>query len=109
MRPARAAQRSRSGTLSSFQEGRAGGEFPAAENRKYTWAVDRFNSEGILVHDLLITLKNVRSVREARRVNTCLLCRRRGVNDSGLCEVCYGMLDGEPLNVAQRWLSGQGP
>ena len=45
----------------------------------------------------------------ARKINSCLLCRRIGVNETGLCEVCYGMLDGEELRLATKWLTGEGP
>jgi len=71
--------------------------------------MDRFNSEGILRHNLVQTLKDRRAVGTARRIDTCLLCRRSGVNESGLCEMCYGMLDGEEFVLAERWISGKGP
>ena len=46
----------------------------------------------------------------ARRINSCLLCRRIGVNESGLCEVCYAMLeDAEEQTLASKWLSGEAP
>lgn len=57
----------------------------------------------------MLALRDRRKVMAARRIDSCLLCRRGGVNDAGLCEVCYGMLDGEELRLAGRWLSGEGP
>ncbi len=71
--------------------------------------MERLNSEGVLRAELGLTLKDRRKVMSARKINSCLLCRRLGVNDSGLCEICYGMLDGTELKLAERWLSGQGP
>lgn len=31
------------------------------------------------------------------------------VNEAGICEVCYGSLDGPELALAVRWRSGVGP
>ena len=71
--------------------------------------MERLNSEGIPRDQLKHALRNKRMVREARRINSCLLCRRVGVNETGLCEVCYSMLDGEELHLAEAWLRGGGP
>ena len=72
--------------------------------------MERLNSEGILRDELRFALKSRRAVMSARRINSCLLCRRMGVNESGLCEVCYGLLDdAEELRLANRWLTGEGP
>lgn len=71
--------------------------------------MERHNSEGILRKDLKIALRDRRQVLTARRIDSCLLCRRPRVNESGLCDVCYGMLEGEELDLACRWLSGEGP
>ena len=74
------------------------------------WAVDdRLNSEGIRRHELLWALTQRRTVMTARRINSCLLCRRAGVNESGLCEVCFSMLSDEENRIALRWISGEGP
>lgn len=45
----------------------------------------------------------------ARRINTCLLCRRRGVNDAGVCDVCNASLTEEELRLVEKWLRGTGP
>jgi hypothetical protein len=72
--------------------------------------VERLNSEGIPRDTLRIALKSRRDVLTARRINSCLLCRRIGVNETGLCDVCYGLLDDpEELRLANRWLTGEGP
>ena len=71
--------------------------------------MERLNSEGIRRQDLPLALRDRRTVQIARRINSCLLCRRIGVNESGLCEVCYGLLDGDEQRLAERWLSGIGP
>lgn len=71
--------------------------------------VERLNSEGIQRHELPWALSQRRFVVAARRVNACLLCRGRGVNESGLCEVCFTMLDDEETRLAHRWLTGEGP
>jgi hypothetical protein len=67
------------------------------------------NSEGIPRRRLAVALKDRGQVADARRIDSCLLCRRPRVNEAGLCDVCYGMLDGEELKLATRWLSGEGP
>ena len=69
----------------------------------------RLNSEGIPRDQLILALKDRRAVATARRINSCLLCRRIGVNEAGLCVVCYGMLNDEELRLAERWLRGVGP
>jgi len=71
--------------------------------------VERLNSEGIPRHTLKFALRTSRIVREARRIDSCLLCRRPSVNEAGLCDVCYSALDGEELQLATRWLSGFEP
>jgi hypothetical protein len=71
--------------------------------------VDRLNGEGILRKNLILALRDRRAVGTARRINSCLLCRRIGVNEAALCDVCYSMLDGEELVWAQKWLTGVGP
>ena len=71
--------------------------------------MERSNSEGIRHDELNYALKNRRVVWMARRINACLLCRRPGVNEAGLCDVCYALLDEECLTLAGRWLSGLGP
>ena len=71
--------------------------------------MNRLNSEGYPRHQLLQVMRERRIVMDARRIDACLLCRRNKVNESGLCEVCYGMLDGEELRLAERWRSGVGP
>ena len=48
-------------------------------------------------------------VRTARRINSCLLCRNRGVNEAGVCDVCYASLNDEELRLANRWMTGEGP
>jgi hypothetical protein len=71
--------------------------------------MDRLNGEGIPRRLLSTALKDRKQVLGARKINSCLLCRRIGVNEAGLCEVCYAMLEGEELNLAVRWLQGVGP
>ena len=70
---------------------------------------DRINSEGIRREDLRWTLTQRRIVLTARRINSCLLCRRAGVNESGLCDVCFSLLSDEEARIAARWISGEGP
>ena len=71
--------------------------------------MDRVNPAGILRSDLLHALQTPSTVRNARQTDTCFLCRRNRVNPAGLCEVCYGLLNGAELRLASRWLSGEGP
>lgn len=71
--------------------------------------MDRLNPEGIPRHELLFVLGQPRRVREARRIDACLLCRRSRVNEAGICDVCLSMLEGEELRLASRWTSGVAP
>lgn len=70
---------------------------------------DRLNSEGIRRDQLVWSLMQRRIVLTARRINSCLLCRRAGVNESGLCDVCFSLLSDEENRIARRWISGEGP
>jgi hypothetical protein len=69
----------------------------------------RLNEEGVRPDQLIYALKDRKSVMDARRIDACLLCRNKRVNAAGLCEICYGALNGKELDQAVRWLSGQGP
>jgi len=71
--------------------------------------VDRVNSHGIPRHQLLWSLGQVKHVNKARREDSCLLCCTKRVNEAGLCDVCYALLDDEELKAAEKWLSGVGP
>jgi hypothetical protein len=71
--------------------------------------VERYNSEGELREDLLLILQTPRKVLNARRIDTCILCRAKRVNESGLCVVCYSLLDGDELRMANRWMAGLEP
>lgn len=66
----------------------------------------RFNAEGIRREDLLFALTDGRLVRAARRIPACLLCRRSLVNEAGLCDVCWALLDGSELEEALKWTAG---
>lgn len=70
---------------------------------------DRFNSEGIPRRRLSIALRTRRVVLTARRIDSCLLCKRPEVNEAGVCAVCYAILNDEELGLAERWMRGQGP
>ncbi|HWD39414.1 MAG TPA: hypothetical protein VG944_11225, partial [Fimbriimonas sp.] len=67
---------------------------------------ERLNSEGIRRDDLMVALRDRRQVMGARRIDSCMLCRRHNVNNSGLCEICYGALNGDEQRMAERWLNG---
>jgi len=70
---------------------------------------DRLNSEGIRRDQLAWALKQRNIVSKARKINSCLLCRRIGVNEAGLCEVCFALLTDDEFKTASRWISGEGP
>lgn len=72
--------------------------------------MDRLNSEGINRDQLIWTLRNPRLVLSARRINSCLLCRRIGVNEAALCEVCYALIsDPEEQRLINNWMTVGGP
>lgn len=76
---------------------------------RHNRGVDRLNPEGIARTQLAFVLTVPRRVHEARRIDACLLCRRSRVNEAGICEICYSMLDGEELRLAMRWTVGGAP
>lgn len=76
---------------------------------RHNRGVDRLNPEGIPRNQLSFVLGEPRRVREARRIDACLLCRHGRVNEAGLCESCTSMLDGEELRLVTRWTSGVAP
>jgi hypothetical protein len=69
----------------------------------------RYNSEGIRREELIWTLGQARFVLNARKLDSCLLCRRNGVNEAGLCTVCWSSLDDEEYEAAKKWTSGVMP
>jgi hypothetical protein len=69
----------------------------------------RFNSEGIERDKLTWVLGQTKLVQTARKIDSCLLCRRNGVNEAGLCSVCWATLDDKELEKATRWTTGVGP
>lgn len=71
--------------------------------------VERLNSEGLRRGELKFALTQPKVVASARRLDSCLLCRNGPVNESGLCEVCFMLLDDGEHRLAQRWLTGEGP
>ena len=71
--------------------------------------MDRVNAQGIPRHRLAWTLTQRRHVRLALHQDACLLCRASGVNEAGLCDLCYALLDDKELTIAERWLGGTGP
>lgn len=71
--------------------------------------MDRLNSEGISRRDLTFVLCQARMVATARRLRSCLLCRNGPVNEAGLCDSCYALLNDEEFRLAQRWLTMEGP
>lgn len=71
--------------------------------------MDRVNSQGLPRHQLAYVLTQPRHVRKAIKEDACLLCRTKGVNEAGLCDACYALLDDKELKLAERWLSGVGP
>jgi hypothetical protein len=71
--------------------------------------VERLNSEGILRSDLKWALTQKRIVATARKLNSCLLCRRIGVNEAGICDVCHATLTEEEQVLVEKWMRGTGP
>ncbi|MCE9559907.1 MAG: hypothetical protein K8R88_13280 [Armatimonadetes bacterium] len=69
----------------------------------------RWNAEGVHLKDLPYALSRVDIVSLYRNMNRCMLCMRVGVNEAGVCGVCYSMLDGEPLKAVLEWTMGKRP
>lgn len=71
--------------------------------------MERINPTGIPRSELVWALGQTRLVSQARARDACLLCRGPGVNEAGLCRICYSLLSDEELVLARRWLAGVGP
>ena len=71
--------------------------------------MDRVNAQGIPRRRLAWTLTQRRHVLHAIEEDACLLCRAPGLNEAGLCDVCYALLDDREIKIAERWLGGTGP
>lgn len=69
----------------------------------------RINSEGIPRDDLIWAWSRPDIVRQARRTDSCLLCRRPHVNEAALCDCCWATLDDNELRHATRWTMGMRP
>ncbi|MFI5385684.1 MAG: hypothetical protein ACHQ50_06135 [Fimbriimonadales bacterium] len=69
----------------------------------------RLNSEGIRRDELGWALTQHRIVKAARKINSCLLCRRIGVNEAGLCDVCSATLTDQEAALLELWRRGTGP
>lgn len=70
---------------------------------------DRSNSEGVPRHQLRWILRRAEFVRQARKIDRCLLCCAARVNEAGLCEGCCALLDPEEHLLVERWRAGVGP
>lgn len=71
--------------------------------------MDRLHPEGIPRDQLIWVLTQSRLVRTAVRLDTCLLCCNHRVNEAGLCDICYCLLNDAELVLAERWLAGATP
>lgn len=71
--------------------------------------MERWNSEGIPRETLLWALTQKRFIVRAIQDDACLLCKSSKVNEAGICEVCWALLNEEELKCANLWLSGAGP
>lgn len=69
----------------------------------------RWNAEGLPRNQLIWALSRPDIVGRFRRINSCMLCMARDVNEAALCEVCYGMLEGDELNAAVDYMAGVRP
>jgi len=69
----------------------------------------RINSEGIERSKLVWVLSQATFVLAARRIDSCLLCRRHHVNEAALCDYCWATLDERELEAATKWTLGVRP
>lgn len=69
----------------------------------------RINSEGLPRDELIWALTQPELIRQSRRIDSCLLCRRPRVNEAALCDCCWATLDDEELRHAARWTMGIRP
>ncbi|QYK54142.1 MAG: hypothetical protein KF824_04415 [Fimbriimonadaceae bacterium] len=70
---------------------------------------DRLHPEGVERSQLAWVLTQARFVKVAVRIDQCLLCRNKSVNEAGLCDVCFTFLDDKETELALRWTSGVAP
>lgn len=70
---------------------------------------DRLHPEGVQRSQLKWVLTQERFVKAAVRMDQCLLCRNKRVNEAGLCDVCWTFLDDPETELALKWTSGVAP
>lgn len=71
--------------------------------------MDRLNGEGIPRNQLEWALTQRKMVLTARKINSCLLCCSKPVNEGGICDVCMAILNDKELKLVERWMGGTGP
>lgn len=71
--------------------------------------MERLNGEGIPRSQLAWALTQAHLVRSAIKIDSCLLCRAERVNEAGLCNLCYTLLQPNEQVLAERWFIGMAP
>ncbi|MBA4293317.1 hypothetical protein C0431_10135 [bacterium] len=69
----------------------------------------RINPEGVPRDQLTWVLTQAKMVRDAVRIDRCLLCRDPAVNEAGICGVCWTYLTPEEVELATNWSTGVMP
>lgn len=68
--------------------------------------MERMNPAGIRPESLAYALSRPDIVAFYRKANSCMLCRRTGVNQAGLCDSCVAMLSSRDHDLVTRYLAG---
>jgi hypothetical protein len=71
--------------------------------------MDRWNPQGMKRSNLAWALSKPEIVEKHRRMDSCMLCCRGGVNEAGLCEVCTALLSNQDSDTVERYRRGAGP
>jgi len=66
----------------------------------------RWHEEAINRSEFLMVLESAEKVAFYRRMGKCMLCMRPRVNSAGICDFCYGLLDGKELEMVLEYING---
>lgn len=69
----------------------------------------RWNQTGLPRNQLLWALTQRHVIQKALAEGRCLLCKEQPINEASLCEICWALLSDKELNLASKWLRGDGP
>lgn len=72
-------------------------------------SAQRWNQTGLPRDQLLWALTQRHIIQKTQNERKCLLCKEKPINEAGLCEICWALLSEKELELAGKWMRGDGP